>query len=73
MAKLSPDDVLLGLLAVERAHDYQLLEHFRRPEQRGNGVGALALDLRIAELDALVPWFARCAATFSISTPESTP
>ncbi len=35
MSRLSPDDVLLGLLANEDSHGYQLLEHFRAPEQLG--------------------------------------
>lgn len=36
MTRLSPKYVLLGLLAVEPAHGYQLLEHFRNPDHLGN-------------------------------------
>ncbi len=35
MSRLSPDDVLLGLLTNEDSHGYQLLEHFRAPEKLG--------------------------------------
>lgn len=35
MSRLSPDDVLLGLLAARPSHGYQLLEHFRIPGQLG--------------------------------------
>ena len=35
MSRLSPDDVLLGLLAAKPCHGYQLLEHFRIPGQLG--------------------------------------
>lgn len=33
MSKLSPDTVLLGLLEARSCHGYQLLEHFRSPNQ----------------------------------------
>ncbi len=33
MSKLSPDPVLLGLLEAQSCHGYQLLEHFRSPNQ----------------------------------------
>lgn len=35
MSKLSPDNVVLGLLEAESCHGYQLLEHFRDPAQLG--------------------------------------
>lgn len=35
MSKLSPGDVLLGLLEAQSCHGYQLLEHFRDPAQLG--------------------------------------
>src|SRR5689334_11085276 len=35
MSQLTPDDVLLGLLAVSPQHGYQLLETFRDPNQLG--------------------------------------
>ncbi len=35
MSQLVPDEVLLGLLAVEPSHGYQLLEHFRNPAKLG--------------------------------------
>lgn len=35
MAKLTIDSVLLGLLAAESCHGYQLLEHFRDPARLG--------------------------------------
>jgi DNA-binding PadR family transcriptional regulator len=35
MSRLSPDNVILGLLAVEPGHGYQLLEHFRAPDRLG--------------------------------------
>ena len=35
MSRISPDDVVLGLLAANPAHGYQLLEHFRAPHQLG--------------------------------------
>lgn len=35
MSQLTPDEVLLGLLAVQPSHGYQLLEHFRDPARLG--------------------------------------
>lgn len=35
MEQLTPDEVLLGLLAAQPAHGYQLLEAFRHPQQLG--------------------------------------
>ncbi len=35
MSRLSPDDVILGLLAVKPCHGYQLLEYFRAPADLG--------------------------------------
>lgn len=35
MRKLTPDDTLLGLLAADSQHGYQLLETFRDPQQLG--------------------------------------
>lgn len=35
MLKLTPDDTLLGLLAADSQHGYQLLETFRDPQQLG--------------------------------------
>ncbi|MCC6799418.1 MAG: PadR family transcriptional regulator [Anaerolineae bacterium] len=35
MRKLTPDDTLLGLLAANSQHGYQLLEAFRDPQQLG--------------------------------------
>lgn len=32
---LTPDEVLLGILAASACHGYQLLEHFRQPDQLG--------------------------------------
>lgn len=36
MSQLVPDDVILGLLTAQAGHGYQLLEHFRQPEQLGH-------------------------------------
>ena len=35
MSRLSPDNVILGLLATKPCHGYQLLEHFRAPGELG--------------------------------------
>ncbi|NJL53976.1 PadR family transcriptional regulator [bacterium] len=35
MTQLVPDEVILGLLAVEACHGYQLLDHFRSPAALG--------------------------------------
>lgn len=35
MSSLTPDEVLLGILAAEACHGYQLLEHFRHPAALG--------------------------------------
>jgi DNA-binding PadR family transcriptional regulator len=35
MSRLSPDDVILGLLAAKPCHGYQLLEYFRTPADLG--------------------------------------
>ena len=35
MSRLSPDDVILGLLAAKPCHGYQLLEYFRAPAELG--------------------------------------
>jgi DNA-binding PadR family transcriptional regulator len=35
MSQLTPDEVLLGLLAAQAGHGYQLLEHFRDPAKLG--------------------------------------
>lgn len=35
MSSLTPDDVLLGILAAADCHGYQLLEHFRQPSELG--------------------------------------
>jgi DNA-binding PadR family transcriptional regulator len=35
MSRLSPDNTILGLLAVEPAHGYQLLDFFRAPDELG--------------------------------------
>lgn len=35
MSPLTPDEVLLGLLAAQPSHGYQLLEHFRDPAKLG--------------------------------------
>lgn len=36
MSRLSPDDVVLGLLAAKTSHGYDMLEHFRAPEKLGH-------------------------------------
>lgn len=36
MSQLTPDEVLLGLLAAQVSHGYQLLEHFREPAKLGH-------------------------------------
>lgn len=35
MSRVSPDHVILGLLEAQSCHGYQLLTHFRAPEQLG--------------------------------------